>query len=308
MSERDSISAPDLERLSAYLDGQLAPAEVARLEARLQRDSQLEQALEQLRGTLQALRSLPQADPPRDFRLTEQMLGAPGLLGQLRRLAGSLRAPKLYPVLQLSTALAALALVVVLGADALFNRSMAGVSLQAQTAPSAASESIGQVADELEQSEQPSLQAAASEDQELTAAAPAAAEDRAAAPQLFAAGAAPTGTPLAAEEAAAPAPTGTLAAGAGAEAGAASAGTPATSPPTNELEAARTSSAEPTAVAAPSMAQPQATAAVEQYRAAAEQPGQPESAGLAALTVVEIGLAAATLLLLALTILVSRRG
>src|SRR3990170_569135 len=75
MSGPSRLSTRDLERLSAYLDGQLAPGEAAGLEARLQDDSALRETLEGLRQTKAALRSLPSLRPPRSFTLTPQMVG-----------------------------------------------------------------------------------------------------------------------------------------------------------------------------------------------------------------------------------------
>jgi negative regulator of sigma E activity len=70
------LSSPrEYEQLSAYLDGQLSPKEVARLRARLQADPQMQTTLEELRLTRVALHSLPMLRAPRNFTLTRQMVG-----------------------------------------------------------------------------------------------------------------------------------------------------------------------------------------------------------------------------------------
>lgn len=96
----------DLEALSAYLDGELARRERARLEARLQVNPELKLALEELRRVRRALRSLPQAAVPRRFTLTPEM-------------AGLAPARRRYPVMQLATVLAAAAFLLTVGLDAL---------------------------------------------------------------------------------------------------------------------------------------------------------------------------------------------
>lgn len=65
----------DVEFLSAYLDGQLKPVEVERLESRLKSDQDLAAVLEQLRSTRGLLRQLPSRRAPRNFTLTPQMAG-----------------------------------------------------------------------------------------------------------------------------------------------------------------------------------------------------------------------------------------
>ena len=107
MTEMDGIAQRDLERLSTFLDGELSPTEAEKLEARLTRDKQLSGALEALRTTAKAVRSLPEVHPPRSFALTEEMV----------------RPRRAYPILQLSTAVAALGFVLVVGADLLVSSS-----------------------------------------------------------------------------------------------------------------------------------------------------------------------------------------
>ena len=65
----------DLERLSAYLDGQLTPADRARLDSRLAADPQLREALEQLSQTRRLIQRTPHRRAPRNFTLTPKMAG-----------------------------------------------------------------------------------------------------------------------------------------------------------------------------------------------------------------------------------------
>jgi hypothetical protein len=117
MNSFSRIPKRELERLSAYLDGALSTRETAWVEARLREDPALQAALEELRRTSHLLRMLPTVRVPRDFTLTPQMVG---------------QVPKrpAYPALRLATALASLALVLVVGFDAL-----SGSLLQTATAP-----------------------------------------------------------------------------------------------------------------------------------------------------------------------------
>lgn len=75
MTTSTSRPARDLERLSAYLDGQLSATDQRELVARLDREPQLRQALEELRQVRKALRALPPVRPPRNFTLTPAMVG-----------------------------------------------------------------------------------------------------------------------------------------------------------------------------------------------------------------------------------------
>jgi hypothetical protein len=105
------LSSRDWEALSAYLDGQLAPNERARLEKRLQGSHDLRTALEELRRTRAVLRSQPRLRAPRSFALTPEMVG--------RHAARPRPAGGLFPVFRLASALAGVLFVVVLLADLL---------------------------------------------------------------------------------------------------------------------------------------------------------------------------------------------
>src|SRR3990172_6267390 len=67
----------DFDRLSAYLDKQLSPAEKAGLETRLEREPELKAALDDLRMTVRALRSLPAVKPPRNFTISQAQARPP---------------------------------------------------------------------------------------------------------------------------------------------------------------------------------------------------------------------------------------
>jgi len=100
------ISPHEGELLSAYLDGQLAPKERARLEARLREDAQLRSVLVELRRTRTILRSQPRLRAPRNFTLTPQMAGKSARM-----------APRAYPALRLASVLAGMLFVLVLVGD-----------------------------------------------------------------------------------------------------------------------------------------------------------------------------------------------
>lgn len=70
------IPPRDIELISAYLDRQLKPKELARLEVRLKSEPDLQEMLESLRRTRLMLRSLPPRKAPRNFTLTPAMVGA----------------------------------------------------------------------------------------------------------------------------------------------------------------------------------------------------------------------------------------
>lgn len=88
----------DVEKLSAYLDGQLKPSEKARLESRLQTDPEFAYILRDLRQTRSLLRQLPQRRAPRNFSLTPKMVGQKPPL------------PRTYPAFRFATVLATLLL------------------------------------------------------------------------------------------------------------------------------------------------------------------------------------------------------
>jgi hypothetical protein len=67
---------PDRETISAYLDGQLAPARVTALDAHIASCENCRDELERLRELRATLRAMPVAEAPRSFRLTPSQAGA----------------------------------------------------------------------------------------------------------------------------------------------------------------------------------------------------------------------------------------
>jgi hypothetical protein len=67
------ISNRDWQQLSTYVDGQLDSRQIARLEARLTKESDLQSALDDLRLMKKGLRALPELRAPRNFTLTSEM-------------------------------------------------------------------------------------------------------------------------------------------------------------------------------------------------------------------------------------------
>jgi hypothetical protein len=100
----------DAETLSAYLDGQLSPAELARLEKRLEADSGLRWILADLKLARGLLHQLPQRRVPRNFTLASVMpkLRAPE--------------PRLVPVLRFASVLASFVFLATLALNGLAPR------------------------------------------------------------------------------------------------------------------------------------------------------------------------------------------
>lgn len=101
---KTKISPREWEAISAYLDGQLAPRDRTRLEARLERESELRSAMEEMRRVRVMLRSQPKLRAPRNFTLTPQMVGKRPV-------------PRAYPAFRLAAALSSVLLVLVLIGD-----------------------------------------------------------------------------------------------------------------------------------------------------------------------------------------------
>lgn len=102
---RAMISTRDYEALSAYIDGQLSPGELRKLEERLHARPDLQTALDEMRRTRALLRQAPRRKAPRNFTLTPAMVGE-----QKRRAAPSFN---WFPALSFASAMAALALIVI---------------------------------------------------------------------------------------------------------------------------------------------------------------------------------------------------
>ncbi len=102
------ITAHEWEMLSAYLDGELSPAENSHLEAKLQTRPDLRNALEDLRRTQTILRSQPEVRAPRNFLLTPTMVA-------VRQVQN--RSFRLFSTMRLASALATALLMLVLVGD-----------------------------------------------------------------------------------------------------------------------------------------------------------------------------------------------
>lgn len=106
---QDHLPQREFEMLSAYLDGELSPRQIRKLEARLRAEPRFQRELTFLRSLSSSMRALPQASPPRSLILTPEMV--------------EIEAPRAgYPALRLATALAAFVFVAVLGVDLLSSR------------------------------------------------------------------------------------------------------------------------------------------------------------------------------------------
>jgi hypothetical protein len=101
---RVQLSNRDYEQLSAYIDGQLTPAEAGKLEERLRSHSDLQAVLDEISRTKALLRSAPRRRAPRNFTLSPAMVGA-------QRLKRSGSGWNLFTILSFASAVATLALV-----------------------------------------------------------------------------------------------------------------------------------------------------------------------------------------------------
>lgn len=115
---KTTISRRDIELISAYLDGQLDARRKAKLEARLQNESELNEMLEEMSRTRTLLRSAPKLKAPRSFKLKPEMVAK----RQTR---------PIYPVFQFASAMAMILLVFVLLGDYLILRQPAAPSVVA---------------------------------------------------------------------------------------------------------------------------------------------------------------------------------
>ena len=106
----------DTELLSAYLDGELKPSDLTRLEARLKTDPELASVLSDLRATRTLLRKLPSRKAPRNFTLTRKMVGQNPPL------------PRSYPIFRWATMAATLLFFFSIGINS-FGRQMASQSV-----------------------------------------------------------------------------------------------------------------------------------------------------------------------------------
>lgn len=108
------------EALSAYLDDALTAAERERLESQLARDSALRSELDQMRLLKAEMRAMPRRRVPRNFTLDPALYGRPKAQPMMQ----------LYPVLRGATALTAFLLIFTLALGAFRGGSLDGLAPQ----------------------------------------------------------------------------------------------------------------------------------------------------------------------------------
>jgi anti-sigma factor RsiW len=113
----------DIEKLSAYLDGQLSQAEKTRLESRLASDRELDSALNDLRQARTILRHTPKRRAPRNFTLTPKMAGIRPPV------------PRAVPALSWASMVAAILFVCTVGVNLLGQISFGAAAPMAASAP-----------------------------------------------------------------------------------------------------------------------------------------------------------------------------
>jgi hypothetical protein len=104
MKRKSGLTAKQWQLLSAYLDNQLSRDEIDKVDELLQANPESTRALEQLRRAKVMLSSLPSHRNPRNFLVTQEMVKKPFLL-------------PVMSVLQYSSAISALLLIIVLALD-----------------------------------------------------------------------------------------------------------------------------------------------------------------------------------------------
>ncbi len=97
------ITTRDWVQLSSYLDGELNPQDLKRLEDRIKNDPGLQHALDELRQTKITLGATPTLEVPRNFKLTPEMVSSRTRPQQVRayRMAAALMSFMLIGVLVL---------------------------------------------------------------------------------------------------------------------------------------------------------------------------------------------------------------
>lgn len=126
------------EKLSAYLDNALTPAERQRLESEMNRDPALRARLEQMRLLKLQMRAMPRRRVPRSFALDPALYGRPKAQPLMQ----------LYPVLRGATALTAFLLIFVVALGA-FQGQFAGGEAAPATEISVLSETAAEEAAEV---------------------------------------------------------------------------------------------------------------------------------------------------------------
>ncbi len=94
------LSPKDWLAISAHLDGRLNPKESAKLETRLNSDTDFKRSYQELEYTRRMLRALPQRRAPRNFTLSPKTISAPT------------HKPRVQPVFGFASAVATLAMVI----------------------------------------------------------------------------------------------------------------------------------------------------------------------------------------------------
>jgi len=125
---KSQISPQDYEQISAFLDGELKGAAARNFEARLQKESELRAALQEIQAIRSLVREMPRLRAPHAFTLSPQMVKArkPGFF--------TLAA---FRTMQVSAALSGILLVIILAGDLILSRFTAQPSFAPQ-APAAA--------------------------------------------------------------------------------------------------------------------------------------------------------------------------
>jgi hypothetical protein len=119
MKKRDQFRGRDIEKLSAFIDGELSKREISRLETRLAEDRELQQMLRELKATRGLISALPKVRPPQQFTLTEEM-------------AGNRKRSNVYPIFRFATVVAVVAFAVLVGLDAFMRLGLASSRMSPQ--------------------------------------------------------------------------------------------------------------------------------------------------------------------------------
>ena len=106
-----NLSDRDLEKLSAYLDGEISRKDRERLEARLLEDEDFRNAHEELQHTRQVMRSLSSMRAPRNYFVNAEMVGQKETVSRA------------FPVLRFASVLASVLFVLLFLGDILVPRS-----------------------------------------------------------------------------------------------------------------------------------------------------------------------------------------
>ncbi len=126
---KEQLSTQDIQTLSAYLDGKLAPREKAHFESRLVQQASLQEELEAIKQTRLMLQKTPKRRAPHNFTLSPAM-------------APHRPAQPLFPVFRFATALAGVLLIATFAAQFLLGSEAPVMQTAAPLALSAASNKV----------------------------------------------------------------------------------------------------------------------------------------------------------------------